>query len=253
MKEKAINLYENTDYALVGGDGLTVYYMAWVLRGMQQFTEDTIVNTDFANYLMDAIVDWNIAFLDESLAQIGDFIEIQWLADDWGVQAGPFISPKMFRETVVPRIEKLINIINRKTQAKICYHTCGSTYWLLDDLIKMGVDIVHPLQANAEGNEDAERLKREYSNRIVFHGNTNNQGVFHKSRNEVIADALYRIKHLTPGGGYIFSSGHNIQANMPPENIMALFETALEYGKYPIDVKNINKELQRLTEENPEI
>jgi len=73
-----------------------------------------------------------------------------------------------------------------------------------------------------------------------------NQGVFHRSRDEVVADALYRIRYLAPGGGYIFSSGHNIQANMPPENILALFNTAQEYGTYPIDTLRIDGELERI-------
>jgi uroporphyrinogen decarboxylase len=132
-------------------------------------------------------------------------------------------------------------------------HTCGATFWMMEDLIEMGVDIVHPLQANAKGNEDAERLKREYGDRLVFHGNTNNQGVFHRSKEEVMADALYRIRHLAPGGGYIFSGGHNIQANMQPESIMALFNTAKEYGKYPIDIARIDKKLSELSEINPVI
>lgn len=121
--------------------------------------------------------------------------------------------------------------------------------WVMEDLIDIGVDIVQPLQANAAGNEDPEKLKKDFGDRIVFHGNTNNQGVFHKSKEEIIADALYRIKHLAPGGGYIFSSGHNIQANMAPGNILALFETAREYGSYPIDTERIDEELKRLKAE----
>jgi uroporphyrinogen decarboxylase len=113
--------------------------------------------------------------------------------------------------------------------------------------------MVQPLQANAEGNEDTERLKRASVGRIVLHGNTNNQGVFHKTREEVVADALYRIKYLAPGGGYIFSSGHNIQPNMPPENIKALFDTAMEYGKYPIDADAIDQRLNDLVGVRPEI
>jgi len=185
--------------------------------------------------------------VDEYLSAIGDFIEYHWIGDDWGVQNGPLVSPKMFKELVAPRFKKLIDFVKSRTDAKVIYHTCGSTDWVMEDLIEIGVDIVQPLQANAAGNEDAARLKSMFGDRMVFHGNTNNQGVFHKSKNEVIADALYRIRHLAPGGGYIFSSGHNIQANMPPENILALFDTAREYGTYPIDTEKIDAGLTRLT------
>jgi uroporphyrinogen decarboxylase len=203
-------------------------------------------NKEFANYLMDKIVEWDIALLDGILSEIGECIEYQWIGDDWGVQHGPLIAPKMFRDIVAPRFKKIIDFIKSKTKAKVIYHTCGATYWVMEDLIEIGVDIVQPLQANAAGNEDPEKLKKEFGGRMIFHGNTNNQGVFHKSKEEVIADALYRIRHLAPGGGYIFSSGHNIQANMPPENILALFETAREYGTYPIDTDRIDEKLKSL-------
>jgi len=246
LMEKAAGLYEKTDYALISGNIQALYYIAWVLRGMEQFMVDTVINRDFADYLMDKIVEWNIAFLDEYLSAIGDFIEYHWIGDDWGVQNGPLISIEMFKEIVGPRFKKIIDFIKSKTRARIIYHTCGATRWIMEDLIEIGVDIVHPLQANAAGNEDAERLKMDFGKRMVFHGNTNNQGVFHRGKNEVIADALYRIRHLAPGGGYIFSSGHNIQANMPPENIVALFQTTKEYGKYPIDTRRIDEELKRV-------
>jgi uroporphyrinogen decarboxylase len=246
LREKAEKLYTTTDYALVGANISTVFYLAWVLRGMDQFMMDTILNKELADYLMDGIVDWNIELMDGILSEIGDFIEYQWVGDDWGVQHGPLISMNMFRDMVAPRFKKIIDYIKSKTRAKIIYHTCGSTYFLMQDLMDIGVDIVQPLQANADGNEDPAKLKKDFGVRMVFHGNTDNQGVFHKTKEEVIADALYRIRHLAPGGGYIFSSGHNIQANMRPENILALFETAREYGTYPIDADRIDDEMEKL-------
>jgi len=251
LKEKTREMYEKTDYAIVAGNQFCIYYTAWVLRGIQQFIEDVVLKPDMASYLMDKIVEWNIAFLDGYLSAIGDYVEYVWVVDDWGVQRGPFISPEMFRETIVPRFKKMTSFIRSKTKAKIMMHTCGATYWMMADLIEMDIDMVHPVQANAAGNEDPERLKKDYGKKLVFHGNTNNQGVFHKSREEVIADALYRIKYLAPGGGYIFSSGHNIQVNMLPENILALFDTALEYGKYPIDIERIDEKLQELAVSKP--
>lgn len=239
-------------YDLLGVDTRYIYANApssWKL-GSERYspvTEDIILNKPLADYIMDKLVDWNIEMLDGFLSEADDYIEYQWFADDWGVQDGPFISPEMFRETMVPRFKKIISFVKSKTKAKFCMHTCGATYWMMDDLFEMGVDIVHPVQANAKGNEDAARLKRDYGNKLVFHGNTNNRGVFHKSIEEVTADALYRIRHLAPGGGYIFSGGYNIQVNMPPENILALFDTAKEYGVYPIDTKRIDEKLNELS------
>jgi len=98
----------------------------------------------------------------------------------------------------------------------------------------MGVDIIQPLQPSAAEMDDSDRIKKNFGERLVFHGGTNNQGLFHLNKELVIADARRRIKALAPGGRYIFSSGNNIQPNCPPENIFALFATGYEYGRYPI-------------------
>ena len=253
LEEEVGELYESTDYALVGGFLPNLYYTAWVLRGMQQFTEDVMLEPELADYLLDSITDHYLAMADEFLGRVGKYLEMQWVGDDWGLQTAPFLPPKMFEESIVPRFKKIIDFIKSKSDAKIVYHSCGVTYELLDGFIEMGVDIIQPVQANAKGNENAERLKREYGKRIMFHGNTNNQGVFHRSKEEVMADALYRIRHLAPGGGYIFSSGHNIQGNMPPENILAFFNTAKEFGTYPIDTGRIDAKLEELASVRPEV
>jgi len=253
LRERAKELYDKTDFALVGGNIPTVFYLGWVLRGMEQFMMDIVINRDFACYLMDRIVEWYLTLLDGILSEIGEYIEYQWVGDDWGMQHGPLISLEMFREIVAPRFKKIIDFIKSKTNAKVVYHTCGSTRFIIDDLIEIGVDIVQPLQANADGNEDPAQLKHDFGDRIVFHGNTNNQGSFHLNKDLVKADALYRIRHLAPGGGYIFSSGHNIQANMPPENILTLFDTAKEFGEYPIDTERIGDELRRIKRDHPSV
>ena len=238
IRERAISLNKNTEYSIWAGHVNSLFYLAWCLRGLDQFMTDLYGDPDIAEYLMDAIVDWNIGFFEKFYEEIGDLIDVFWIGDDWGIQNGPLVSPEYFRKEVVPRFKKMISFIKTKTDAKCCYHSCGATYWCMNDMIEMGVDIIHPIQANAKGN-DTEKLKAEFGKRITFHGGTNNQGVFHKNINILTIDTLKRIKDLAPGGGYIFSSGHNIQANMPPENILRLFELGREYGKYPIDIERI--------------
>lgn len=176
-------------------------------------------------------------------SEIGKYIDVFWIGDDWGTQDGPLISPVYFRKEIVPRFRKMISFIKTMTEAKCCYHSCGSTYWCIEDLLDMGVDIIHPIQANAKDN-DTEKLKKEFGEKICFHGGTNNQGVFHKDIHTLTIDTLKRIKDLAPNGGYIFSSGHNIQANMSPESIIKLFKIGREFGKYPIDIRNIDKRIE---------
>jgi uroporphyrinogen decarboxylase len=109
----------------------------------------------------------------------------------------------------------------------------------MNDLIEAGVDILHPLQPNAAGNGDSRAIKAAHGARLSFHGGTNNQGLFHGGSAAMKIDTLERLSGLAPGGGYIFSSGHNIQANMPAENILALFAAGRDFGAYPIDQKRI--------------
>ncbi len=252
LKEQAKALYNNTDYALVSGWQPAIFYFGWELRGIEQFTMDTLINKEFAAYLMDALTDWIVEYLDNILSEISEYVEYQWYADDWGVQNGPFISPEQFRDEMMPREKKIFDLVHSKGP-KVCHHTCGATAWVISDLSDIGVDIVHPVQSNAFGNENAKILKEQYGDLITFHGNTNNQGLFHKSKEHVIADALYRIKYLGPGGGYIFSGGHNIQVNCPPENILALFDTAYDFGTYPINEEKIDNRIKELLVVRPEI
>ncbi|KLU58642.1 methylcobalamin:coenzyme M methyltransferase [Peptococcaceae bacterium CEB3] len=234
LREKALELSEKTEYALVGGTIGALYAPAWDLRGYEQFMFDTVADPAFSEYLLDKLLDWWMAFYESYLAAIGDKIEYLWTGDDWGQQSGPLISPASFRRTVKPRFAQLHAFIKSKTKAKIAYHSCGSVYWALRDFAEMGVDIVQPLQPSASEMDDAERIKREFGGILVLHGGTDNQGTFHLDQETVVRDAKRRIAALAPGGGYIFSSGHNIQPNCPPENILALFDTGYEFGRYPI-------------------
>jgi uroporphyrinogen decarboxylase len=243
LGEEAKKVREDTGYSIWSGPVNNLFYFAWCMRGMDDFLMDLYAEPELAGYLMDKLVDWNIGFFEKYYEAIGDFIDVFWMGDDWGVQGGPLISPELFRKEVVPRFKKMIGFIKTKTDAKCCYHTCGATAWCVDDLLEMGVDIIQPLQPNADGNETAE-IKKKFGNKAIFHGGTNNQGLFHKDIHTLTIDTLKRIKDLAPGGGYIFSSGHNIQANMPPENIVRLFELARTYGKYPIDIKLIDERIR---------
>lgn len=249
LREKAKELYETTDYALVSGVMICVDYLRWILRGLQDSIIDIIVNPDITDYLLDAITDWMMAFGGCIMDKIGETIEFFWVGDDWGAQGGPLYSPDDFRRIFKPRLARLIGHLKTRTKAKCAYHCCGSVYWVIEDLIEIGVDLLHPLQPSAHGNEDTSRIKEQYGDRIAFHGATNNQDMFHKSVTELSVDTLTRIKDLSPGGGYIFSSGHNIQANMPAENVLTLFKLGREYGTYPIDNKRIDREIEQLKAE----
>ena len=119
LRDKAKHLYENTDFALVGGNLASIYYIAWSLRGYENFMADTAYDERFSNYLMDMVVDWWKAFMDKYLKEIGDYIQIMWSGDDWGSQNGPLIKPEDFRKNVAPRFKDIIRFMKDRSDAKM--------------------------------------------------------------------------------------------------------------------------------------
>jgi uroporphyrinogen decarboxylase len=119
----------------------------------------------------------------------------------------------------------------------------------MEDLIECGVDILHPVQPNAANNGDSVKIKAEFGSRLSFHGGTNNQGLFHGEQKAIELDTLQRLQAFAPGGGYVFSSGHNVQANMSPQNLTAFFAIARDYGEYPIDRGRIAERIDELQKE----
>ena len=235
LREKARQLYRTTDYALMAGQAASLYYFSTELRGYEDFMSDLADNTALAELLLDRVLDWMMEFTSHYLDEIGDYVEVWWMGDDWGMQTGPIMSPAVFRTLFKPRYRRLTDLVKSKTKAKVCLHTCGATYWILQDLIDAGIEAVHPLQPTAKGNEDPVRLKREYGDRLSFYSNIANTTILpHGKPEEVAQEVRRKIAALAPGGGYVFSGGHNIQADVPPANIVALFDTAYEVGRYPL-------------------
>jgi uroporphyrinogen decarboxylase len=125
--------------------------------------------------------------------------------------------------------------VKSKADVKVALHSCGSIDWALDDLIGAGIDVIHPLQGDARGMDDPVSLKKRYGDRLVVYSNLRNQTVLpHGTPEEVRADTREKIQAWAPGGGYIMSCGHNIQADVPPENLLAVIDETLETGVYPI-------------------
>jgi uroporphyrinogen decarboxylase len=154
-------------------------------------------------------------------------------ADDSGTQRGEFIHPDLWAEMIKPHYRKLCDWIHRNTPWKTFFHCCGSVYHLIPHFIEAGIDILNPVQTSA-ANMDPVRLKREFGRKLVFWGGgCDTQQVLNRAApDEIRRHVKERIGIFAPGGGYIFNQVHNIQANVPPENIIAMFDAAYESGAY---------------------
>lgn len=228
--------YNNTAYALVGGlpCGGIFESCTW-LRGLDQFLMDLILDKEFCHALMSKVLELHQGFFQVFLDIVGPYIEIIETADDLGMQTGLLLSPALYREMVKPYHQALFGTIKSKTQAKIFFHSCGSVVDVIDELIDVGVDILNPVQPLAKGMDDPEILNKRFGKYIVFHGGIDIQNVLpHGTIQDVHVEVKKRISGLAPGGGYILGPAHNIQVDVPPQNIVAMFDAARKYGVYSI-------------------
>ncbi len=167
------------------------------------------------------------------LSEIGKYIQVFVYWDDIAGQTGPLISPDTYRRLIKPKDKRIIEMVKSKTDAKFFYHCCGAAYDFIPDFIEIGVDILNPVQVSAMGMDTA-RLKKEFGKDITFWGGgCDTQNVLpYGTPDEVREEVKRRINDLREGGGFIFNAIHNIQDEVPPENIMAMFETFEEFKKY---------------------
>jgi uroporphyrinogen decarboxylase len=233
LRERALALRESTPYALSSTICGVTYEICWYMRGLERWFTDTIENPAFCAALLDRTsgywVDWMTGFL----GQVGDLLDVTMIGDDLAGQYGPLFSPTFYREVVRPRQQRVIDTIKRHTRAKIWYHTCGDCSAYIPDLIEMGVDILNPVQIST-ARMDPRALKAQYGDRLVFWGGgIDAQHVLpFVTPAQVREEVKKNVQILKPGGGYVFNNVHNIQAGVPPENVVAMYDAAYEFGFY---------------------
>ena len=233
LREEAEYLYRNTQYSLIGNlGGVDMFEMCWFLRGYENALMDMVINQEFAHAMLRKILDIQKAKFDLFLGAVGEYIDAVVIVDDFATQSSLFISPKTFRTMIKPYHKELIHHIKNQTQAKVLLHTCGAVRPLIPDLIEIGVDIIQPVQVSAVGMDTSE-LKQEFGSRLSFWGaGCDSQEVLpHGSVDDVIKEVEKRMRDLSPGGGFVFSPVHNIQFDVPPENIVAMFDHAFAFGQ----------------------
>jgi uroporphyrinogen decarboxylase len=233
VRKRALDMRQNTPYALSSTICGVSYEICWYMRGLERWFMDMLENQAFCEALIDRTsgywVDWMTGFLGE----VGDLLDVIMIGDDLAGQPGPLFSPKFYRSVVRPRQQRVIDTIRKHSKAKIWYHTCGDCSAYISDFIEMGIDILNPVQISTPGM-DPRKLKEKWGKEIVFWGGgIDSQHVLpFATPDEVRQHVKENVKIFKPGGGYVFNNVHNIQAGVPPENIVAMYEAAYEFGFY---------------------
>jgi uroporphyrinogen decarboxylase len=191
---------------------------------------DLVTSPKEVERMLDELMEQHLATLDKVCKAVGDVADILRFGDDLGTDQGPFMSPKIYRQLFKPRHTILNKYVHEHSQMHTFLHSCGSIYKLLSDLIEAGYEIINPVQITAR-NMEPERLKREFGKDITFWGGgcDTRHVLNHATPQEVKDHVRKNIEAFGPGGGFVFNTVHNILPDVPPQNIIAMFEAIDEY------------------------
>ncbi len=240
LREKLLRIREETDKAIMFKSSTAIWEQSWWTYGMQDWMVDIVLQPDVVGAIMDKVTEVAVGMMEVGMEAVGDLLDIVRLSGEYmGTQLAPMISPKMFDAMVKPRFKRLWDtarekIEQKQPEAKLMVHSCGNIRPFIPAWIDMGLDVLDPIQPQAQGMEP-ERLKKDFGDRLVFHGGIDLQQVLpNGTPEEVKAEVRRYIQALSPGGGYIVAPAHNVQSDVPPENLVAIRDAIEEYGRYPI-------------------
>ena len=232
LTAKVSDLKSRSQRAISVNLGCQIASQARNVRGYEQWCMDFIMNPVLAEAIMRKIMTIDLIMAEHALAAIGDQVDVVCVSDDLATQTGPIMSPASYRRIIKPLQQELFGFIKARTKAKLFYHCCGAASFFLEDLLEAGIDILNPVQVSATNMEPAE-LKKRYGDRVTFWGGVDTQHLLPYGSPQEVADGVKRLIDITaPGGGFILAAVHNIRPEVPPENLVALFDTAWEYGRY---------------------
>ncbi len=224
LEEKAKRLHEEGAYAIVGDMVETgIFEPCWYLRGLDSFLMDLVSNKEFAHKLLEGMLDYQTKRYEFFLDEVGQYLDIVFVGDDLATSDKTIMSADTYREMVKPYQKRYFQSIKEMTDAKLLYHSDGNIYDFVGDLVEIGVDILNPIEPGAL---DEEKLNQDYGDKLCFWGGIDTKEVLpNGSPEDVIEEVESRIEKLGPEG-YVVTSVHDIQADTPAENVVAMFEAA---------------------------
>lgn len=234
-------LEEWSDFAIVCS-GCSIFQHPTFVRGMDKLMVDMIKAPEMADFVFDRFTDFYCEYYRRIFENAGDLIDIFRIADDLGGQNDLLLSPQMIERFFFPRLKRFIELA-KEYHTKVLFHSDGNIHRLIPRLVELGIDILDPLQPEAR-DMNPERIKKEFGARLCLMGGVSVQRILSTgTAQDVRAEVKKRIDQLAPGGGYILSPGHPVlQVDVPISNILEMYETAYQYGEYPLqrDLKKLN-------------
>jgi uroporphyrinogen decarboxylase len=231
LRERALAMRASSDRALMIVCGCNLFEWGTFLRRMDNFLMDIYAEPEQVEALLDALMERHLATLEKVCDAVGDVCDILRFGDDLGMDSGPFMSPDIYRKLFKPRHAKLCETVHKKSKMKTFLHSCGSLHELMPDLIEAGYDVINPVQTTCRDMEP-EKLKRDFGKDICFWGGgCDTRTVLNRATPAAVKEHVKRrLEILSPGGGFVFNTVHNILPEVPPQNIVAMYEAVAEFG-----------------------
>jgi uroporphyrinogen decarboxylase len=232
LRSRTLELRAKSDKAIMIVAGCNLFEWGTFIRRMDNFLMDLYLEPKNVNRLLDALMERHMSFLAKVCETVGDIADIIRFGDDLGTMNGPFMEPDTYREFFKPRHKMLCDYVKANSNMKIFLHSCGSIYQLIPDLIEAGFDIINPIQTQCRDMQP-EKLKSEFGKELTFWGGgIETVGTLNIGSEEAVrTQTLERLEILSKGGGFIFNPIHNIMPEVPPENIMAMFNAVKEFNR----------------------
>ena len=204
---------------------------AMYLRGADRIFLDILLAPEIAQYIFTRVADFYLEYARRTLQAADRRIDIFMTGDDFGTQSGLFMKPGMWREFLQPGFKRFIKL-GHKSGCKVAHHTCGAVKPIIPDMIECELDILNPIQPEAQGM-DSQELKKLFGDRLTFHGSISIQKTLPFGTPEDVREEVrQRFEALGPAGGFIFCTAHNLQADTSIENVLALFDAYHDLGRY---------------------